>query len=278
MSLTLMYITNDPEIALIAEQNDVERIWVDLETIGKDVRQKGYDSVKSKHSIADVERISKVLTKSNLLVRVNPWYENSYKEIEEVISAGAHLIMLPMWKTASEVSSFLGAVNKRVKTILLLETKEAVDCLDEVLALKGIDEIHIGLNDLHLSYGMSFMFEPLANGMVESICYKIKNIRIPYGFGGIARIGEGMLPAEKILLEHYRLGSTRVILSRTFCDPNTIQDRKMIQEIFEQNIIRLRQFEDFAKNQDTEFLLNNKAEVKKIVGQIVQNIKGLVDL
>ena len=63
---------------------------------------------------------------------------------------------------------------------------------------------------------MSFMFEPLANGMVESICYKIKNIRIPYGFGGIARIGEGMLPAEKILLEHYRLGSTRVILSRTF--------------------------------------------------------------
>ena len=30
--------------------------------------------------------------------------------------------------------------------------------LDEVLRMGGFDEIHIGLNDLHLSYGMSFMF------------------------------------------------------------------------------------------------------------------------
>mgnify|MGYP002235666245 CR=1 FL=1 len=35
--------------------------------------------------------------------------------------------------------------------MLLLETEEARLCLDDVLKLKGIDEIHIGLNDLHLS-------------------------------------------------------------------------------------------------------------------------------
>lgn len=39
---------------------------------------------------------------------------------------------------------------------------------------------------------------------------------MPFGFGGIARIGEGDLPSDNILGEHVRLGSTSVILSRTF--------------------------------------------------------------
>ena len=37
-----------------------------------------------------------------------------------------------------------------------------------------------------------------------------------FGFGGIARIGEGDLPSDNILGEHVRLGSQSVILSRTF--------------------------------------------------------------
>ena len=75
-----------------------------------------------------------------------------------MIQAGADVIMLPYWKTLDEVSSFLKAVHERCKTSLLLETKEAVECIDEVLSKGGFDEIHIGLNDLHLSYGLSFMF------------------------------------------------------------------------------------------------------------------------
>ena len=52
-------------------------------------------------------------------------------------------------------------VNKRVKTCLLLETSQALCRLDDILTLEGIDEIHIGLNDLHLSMGLDFMFELL---------------------------------------------------------------------------------------------------------------------
>ena len=40
MFLELMYITNSPEVALIAEKNGVDRIWIDLETLGKEERQK----------------------------------------------------------------------------------------------------------------------------------------------------------------------------------------------------------------------------------------------
>ena len=39
MPLKLMYITNRPDVALIAEQNGVDRIFVDMEYIGKAERQ-----------------------------------------------------------------------------------------------------------------------------------------------------------------------------------------------------------------------------------------------
>ena len=45
MSLKLMYITNRPEIAQIAESAGVDRIFVDMEYIGKAKRQYGTDSV-----------------------------------------------------------------------------------------------------------------------------------------------------------------------------------------------------------------------------------------
>ena len=171
MSLNLIYITNQPAVALIAEQNGVDRIMVDLEVIGKEERQKNQNSVKSHHTMADIKAVAEMLRKAQLLVRINPWYSRSLEEIEQVISAGAQSIMLPMWKTEAEADAFLKAVNRRTRTVLLLETKEAVDCVDAVLDHPLLDGIHIGLNDLHLSYGQTFMFELLADGTVEN-CVK----------------------------------------------------------------------------------------------------------
>ena len=50
----------------------------------------------------------------------------------------------------------------------------AVERIDEILALDGIDEVHIGLNDLSLGYGMKFMFELLTDGTVERLCLKFR--------------------------------------------------------------------------------------------------------
>lgn len=272
--LTLMYITNDPTVAQIAEKNGVQRVWIDLETLGKEERQKNLNTVKSHHCIHDIEVISNVLTTSEVLVRVNPINPGSEEEINQVIAAGADMIMLPMWKTVEDVKQFLSFVNGRVKTTLLLETKEAVECLDQVLELGGFDEIHIGLNDLHLSYGLTFMFELLSNGTVESLCKKIAATGIPYGFGGIARIGEGTLPAEWIVKEHYRLGSTRAILSRSFCNAEEIKDLKKIEVIFAENMARLRDCErDYTSLSEGEFEENRKA-VKRCVAEIVSRKKA----
>lgn len=272
MALKLMYITNNSDVALIAEKYGVDRIWIDLETLGKEERQHNMNTVKSKHSIEDIKRIKPLLTKSDMLVRINPWNDNSEKEINDVIAAGADMIMLPMWKSATEVSNFLKVVDSRCKTTLLLETKEAAECLDEVLANGGMDEIHIGLNDLHLSYGMTFMFELLADGTVERLTKKITAKGLPCGFGGIARLGEGDLPAERVIMEHYRLGSTRAILSRSFCNTDMTTDIEEIENIFKKNMKDLRNFE-IQMDKETEFEKNHE-EVKRIVQKIVEAKKG----
>ena len=102
MSLKLMYITNNVEVAKMAQKAGVDRIWIDLETLGKEERQKGLNTVKSKHSIEDIKNIAPIITSSELLVRVNPWNDNSVEEIEQVIAAGADVVMLPMWRHLME--------------------------------------------------------------------------------------------------------------------------------------------------------------------------------
>lgn len=272
MALTLMYITNKSDVALVAEKYGVNRIWIDLETLGKEERQKNMNTVKSQHTIEDIKRIKPLLSKSEMLVRINPWNENSVQEINDVVSTGADIIMLPMWKSVTEVTNFINAVAGRCKTTLLLETKEAAECLDEVLNNCTMDEIHIGLNDLHLSYGLTFMFELLADGTVERLTKKIRAKGVPYGFGGIARLGEGDLPAEKVIMEHYRLGSTRAILSRSFCNTDVITEISDIESIFEKNMRELRAFE---KNMEkvTDFS-DNQEEVIEAVAKIVAAKKG----
>lgn len=272
MALKLMYITNRPDVALVAEKYGVDRIWIDLETLGKEERQKNMNTVKSKHTIEDIKTIKPLLTKSEILVRVNSWNEKSIQEIEDVVTAGADIIMLPMWKSIAEVIQFLSVVNGRCKTTLLLETKEAVECLDEVLLYGGMDEIYIGLNDLHLSYGMTFMFELLADSTVERLTRMIKAKGLPYGFGGIAKLGFGDLPAENVIMEHYRLGSTRAILSRSFCNTDVVTEINEVEKIFAENMKQLRDYEEWV-SKVSDFAKNQK-EVIEMVNKIVNKKKG----
>ena len=272
--LKLMYITNNPEVAKIADENGVNRVWIDLEIKGKELRQpKILNTVISKHEISDIPKVKKVLKNSELIVRVNSIDDESKKEINDVIEAGADIVMLPYFKTIKEVKFFLKEVDGRAKTCLLLETPEAVDILDDILKLKGIDEIHIGLNDLHLGYHMKFMFELLADGTVEKICSKIKNAGIDYGFGGIARVGEGTLPAEAIIAEHYRLGSSIAILSRSFCDTSKVTDLDEIKELFKTGVKDIRNYEEILKDKDEQFYNDNKEFVQEKVQEIVDSIK-----
>ena len=277
MALKLMYITKRPEIARIAERAGVDRIFVDMEYIGKADRQGGMDTVQSGHTLEDVANIKSAVKKAELLVRCNPIhnetseYCSSEEEIDGIIQNGADVIMLPYFKTAEEVEKFVECVGGRAKTMLLFETPDAVKNVDEILKISGIDEVHIGLNDLSLGMGKKFMFELLIDGTVENLCCKVKEKGIPFGFGGVAAIGTGTLPAEKIITEHYRQGSSGVILSRSFCDCEKVESLDRIEEIFEKGIKEIRAFENSLLKKDIDFE-GNFSETKKIIEGIISGM------
>ena len=215
-NLKLMLLTAEPTAAIEAQNAGVDRVFFDLEYIGKESRQHGRNTVKSMNNIDDIPAVRKVLDKSELLVRTNPIHAYTKMEVDKAIGYGADILMLPMVMDHHDVEQFVSYVNGRCKVCIMIETAAAMARLDKILAVPGVDELFIGLNDLHISMGLTFMFEFLSDGLLEYIANKCNKAGMPFGFGGIARIGEGDLPSDNILGEHVRLGSKSVILSRTF--------------------------------------------------------------
>jgi hypothetical protein len=214
--IELIQISNDASFARRCDALGGFRLFVDLERLGKAERQAGRNTFISAHQLGDVGRIRRALTHSRLMVRVNPMNPGTRDELEAVLAAGADMVMLPMFTRAAELREFCALVAGRVPVVPLLETGAALACLDEWIAAPGLGEVYVGLNDLHLSLGHRFMFEPLALGMVERVAAAAKANGLRFGFGGIARLHEGLLPGRDVLAEHLRLGSGSVILSRTF--------------------------------------------------------------
>lgn len=262
--LKLMYITNKPWVAKIAEAAGVDWIFIDMEYLDKAERQGGMDTVQSHHTLEDVKAIKNCLSTSKLLVRCNHIYDGSKAEIDTIINNGADIVMLPFFKTVREVRQFIDYVGGRAKTCLLVETPEAGMLIDEILELPGIDMIHLGLNDMHLALGMKFMFELLADGTVDQLAKKIKAKGIPFGFGGIATLDGGAVPGSMILKEHYRLGSSMVIVSRSFCNTDVVTDEAEVRRIFIEGIGKLRQMEEEAYAASHYFSDNHEAVVRAV--------------
>ena len=216
MKFKLMILTADPVFATEAQLAGVDRIFYDLEYINKRERQAGRNTVISDNKIDGMSAVKKVLTSSELLVRVNPIHQYSLTEIDQSIENGADILMLPMVVDANDVKQFVEMIDGRAKACIMIETPQAMTRIDSILEVEGVDELFFGLNDLHIGLGLKFMFEVLSGGLVEYMARKCQAKGIPFGFGGIARVGDGVLPADNILGEHIRLGSSSVILSRTF--------------------------------------------------------------
>ncbi|MBE7940351.1 MULTISPECIES: aldolase/citrate lyase family protein [Ramlibacter] len=234
--LELIQVTNDPAFARRCDALAGFRLWVDLERLGKAQRQAGRNTFISEHQVEDVARVRAALTHARLMVRVNPLHPGSAAEVDTVIAAGAQLLMLPMFTRAAEVREFCAIVAGRVPVTPLLETAGALQSLHEWVGTPGLAEVYVGLNDLHLSLGQRFMFQALGEGMLEPVAAACSARGLRFGFGGIARLDEGLLPGRDVLAEHLRLGSQAVILSRTF-------HRSDSTVAFEDEVQRLRQAE-----------------------------------
>lgn len=262
-----MLLTSDSNTIKKAEECGVDRIFYDLEILNKNERQKGRDTLISNNDINKVSEVKSQLNKCELLVRVNPFYEGSKEEIDAVVEQGADIVMMPMVTDEYQIERFVELVDGRSKVCPLLETAQTVARIDNILAVSGIDELYVGLNDMHISFGLKFMFELLSGGIIEYMSDKISARSIPFGFGGLAKIGEGILPAEYILGEHARLGSSSVILSRTF--------RNEVGEVmdfdFKEEVEKIRAEEAQINLWGADEYIKNKQQIKRIVDNYCRN-------
>jgi 4-hydroxy-2-oxoheptanedioate aldolase len=144
----------------------------------------GWDSVvvDMQHGIIDYQVMVTMLqaistTATVPLVRV-PW--NDPAHIQKALDAGAYGIVCPMINNRAETESFVGAMryaplgyrssgpiraalyggadyhakaNDIVVAFGMIETAEAIDKLDEILSVKGLDAVYIGPSDLSISFG-----------------------------------------------------------------------------------------------------------------------------
>lgn len=273
--IDLLTITNAPELAARCDQMPGMRVFVDLERTGKAVRQKGHDTFISTHHLDDVARVKAVLKQSKLMVRVNPFQTDnpqaSQAEVDAVLAGGADMIMLPMFTNADELRAFTDMVAGRAPIVPLLETSGALQSLEAWIDTPGIHEVFVGLNDLHLSLGCSFMFEPLLMGHVERVAIAAKARGLRFGFGGIARMDEGVLPGHAVLAEHVRLGSRAVILSRTF----NRTDTSAADVSFEQAVASLRTAELELGSRTLERIEKDRLQSFELIAKLAESAKAL---
>lgn len=269
--MNLMILAADPQSAIEAQNAGVDRIFYDLEWIGKAERQHGRNTVKSNNNIDNIPAVRKVLNKSELLVRTNPIHAYSKEEVEKAIAYGADVLMLPMVMDHHDVEQYVEMVAGRAKVCIMIETAAAMARLDKILAVSGVDELFIGLNDLHISMGLTFMFELLSDGLVEYIAQKCNKVGMPFGFGGIARIGEGDLPSDNILGEHVRLGSTSVILSRTFKGVVGV-DKNARKIDLSEEVLKVRNRMDDINQWTVEQHVENRKKIADAVDFVVNKI------
>src|SRR5499427_10679272 len=144
----------------------------------------GWDSlvVDMQHGMIDYSMMVTMLqgistTDTVPLVRV-PWNDPSY--IQKALDAGAYGIVCPMINNRAEAEKFVGScryaplgyrssgpiraalyggadyhmkANDIVVALGMIETREAMENLDEIMSTPGLDAIYIGPSDLSISLG-----------------------------------------------------------------------------------------------------------------------------
>lgn len=262
-------ITGDPSLAAEAEAAGVTRLMVDLESIGKKERQASRNTFISAHRKEDIANVRAAIKKSELIVRINPWHAGSPAEVKDAVKGGADFVMLPMITDLVQLDAASRALRGRAKLLPLVETAYSMAHIEAIAARPDVPEIYIGLNDLHLSLGLAYLFEPLSLGFVDWMAERIRAKGKAFGFGGIGALeGGGELPAELILSEHARLGSTCVILSSRFGKDVHLEDKTDRRQRLAQAIATLQKAHERLLKRTADQQEKDHARACRIISEL----------
>lgn len=210
--------TAHPELASQADSAGIDRVGVDLETLGKAARQSGLGTWITAHREEDLAAVAGRLRRARAFVRIDPLHDRTEQQLERVLALGAEVVMLPMFTTAQEVDEFMRLLGGRAEPVLLLEQAAPAERIEEILAVPGVREVHIGVNDLSLSLGTQNRFAVLTSQAVQRVAAAVTAAGVRFGIGGIGRVGDERrpIPSDLIYAQYARLGSTAALISRRF--------------------------------------------------------------
>jgi hypothetical protein len=223
--LTMLW-SADPALAARADAAGVDRIGLDLEIAGKAERQRGLGTWISSHRIEQLRAMRGVVRRAELFCRINPISAGSRDEIDAVLAYGVEVLMLPMFTTAKEVETFVALIDGRARAVPLLEHRLAVDDVERIVRVAGLDCIHVGLTDLALSLGVENRFALMASPLLERIASAVHGQGLRLCVGGIGRALDSSqrIPTDAIYAQLARLNATGALVSRAFfgADPAAI--------------------------------------------------------
>lgn len=188
--------------AVWAEDGAVINGWLGIPSIisAENMAQAGWDSltVDLQHGHIDYQVALGMLqaistTATTPLVRV-PWMEPGI--IMKLLDAGAYGVICPMINTRADCEAFVGAcryapagyrsfgpvraswyggadyfakADQTIVTLAMIETRQAVENLDAILGVPGLDGIYVGPNDLAISLGRAPAGVPTDALVVDTI-------------------------------------------------------------------------------------------------------------
>lgn len=172
--------------------------------------------LETEHSAVDAPQVETMLmamsgTDTTPIVRVT---RDDPIEIQRALDIGGMGVLVPMLRTANEVArvveatryppvgkrgfgplrasryahdydDYLARANDHIIVAMILETKDAVENLDEIAAVPGLDVIFLGLYDLCLSYGRNpiEMPHPESDAAIERALEVGKKYDVAIGTG-----------------------------------------------------------------------------------------------
>ena len=169
--------------------------------------QQGWDSltVDLQHGMVDYQSMIPMLqaistTETVPIVRV-PWLEPGI--LMKVLDAGAYAVICPMVNTREDAqrlvaythyapqgtrsfgpiratlyggADYFQHANRTIVTFAMIETAQALDNLDAILSVEGLDAVYIGPSDLSISLGCKPSFDELEPKAEQAVAHILERV------------------------------------------------------------------------------------------------------
>lgn len=212
MSLDLFLFTVDPQRAASVVRAGAAGVVVDWEHRGKERRQLGEGTEVNAHTPEDLARV-RAGTHGRVLCRVDAAGPHTPAQVDLAVELGADEVLLPMVRAPREVDAALEAAAGRCGVGILVETVDAVACVD-ALARRPLSRVYLGLNDLRIDRRSSSLFAPLVDGTADAVR---RAVQVPFGVAGLTRVDGGSpVPTRLLAAELARLDASFTFLRRSF--------------------------------------------------------------